>query len=35
MRHARGRAQGYRLAFPENNDELEEWLCEGDEYGQW
>ena len=27
--------QGYRLAFPENNYELEEWLCEGDEYGQW
>ena len=27
--------RGYRLAFPENNAELEERLCEEDEYGQW
>ena len=26
---------GYRLAFPENNAELDEWLCEEDEYRQW
>ena len=27
--------RGYRLAFPENNAELDEWLCEEDEYRQW
>ena len=27
--------RGYRLAFPENNEELDEWLCEGDEYARW
>ena len=27
--------RGYRLAFPENNEELDEWLCEGDEYAAW
>ena len=27
--------RGYRLAFPENNEELDEWLCEGDEYAGW
>ena len=27
--------RGYRLAFPENNAELEERLCEEDEYRQW
>ena len=26
---------GYRLAFPENNEELDEWLNEGDEYAGW
>ena len=26
---------GYRLAFPENLDELEEWLQGEDEYGDW
>ena len=27
--------QGYRLAFPENNADLEKWLCDEDEYGGW
>ena len=27
--------QGYRLAFPENNADLNEWLCEEDEYSRW
>ena len=26
---------GYRLAFPENVSELEEWLLAEDEYGEW
>ena len=27
--------QGYRLAFPENNGELDEWLMGEDEYWDW
>ena len=27
--------QGYRLAFPENNGELDEWLMAEDEYRNW
>ena len=27
--------QGYRLAFPDNNSELEEWLKGEDEYSEW
>ena len=27
--------QGYRLAFPENNAELDEWLMAEDEYENW
>lgn len=27
--------EGYRLAFPEKVKELEEWLSEEDEYGDW
>ena len=27
--------QGYRMAFPENDEALGEWLCEEDEYGKW
>lgn len=27
--------QGYRLAFPENNEELDNWLMEEDEYRNW
>jgi hypothetical protein len=27
--------QGYRLAFPENNDALNEWLVGEDEYAGW
>ena len=27
--------EGYRLAFPENNDALDEWLAGEDEYGHW
>ena len=27
--------EGYRLAFPEKVEELEEWLNEEDEYGDW
>lgn len=27
--------EGYRLAFPENNGELDEWLEAEDEYGDW
>ena len=27
--------QGYRLAFPENNDALDEWLVGEDEYAGW
>ena len=27
--------QGYRMAFPENDEALGEWLCEEDEYGRW
>ena len=27
--------QGYRFAFPENSDMLDEWLLEEDEYGGW
>ena len=27
--------QGYRLAFPENNAELDEWLMAEDEYRNW
>ena len=28
-------AQGYRLAFPENAKELDEWLLAEDEYRDW
>jgi hypothetical protein len=28
-------AQGYRLAFPENADKLNEWLLGADEYRYW
>jgi hypothetical protein len=27
--------QGYRLAFPENDGELDEWLMAEDEYRNW
>ena len=27
--------RGYRLAFPENKEELDRWLDEGDEYFRW
>ena len=27
--------EGYKLAFPENVEELEEMLCEEDEYSGW
>lgn len=27
--------QGYKLAFPEHAEELDEWMLEGDEYGEW
>jgi hypothetical protein len=27
--------EGYRLAFPENNGELDEWLMAEDEYRNW
>ena len=28
-------AQGYKLAFPENAEELDEWLLGEDEYREW
>ena len=27
--------QGYKLAFPDNAQELDEWMLGSDEYGQW
>ena len=27
--------QGYKLAFPENAQELDEWMLAEDEYGEW
>jgi hypothetical protein len=28
-------AEGYRLAFPENQRKLDEWLLGADEYADW
>jgi hypothetical protein len=27
--------QGYKLAFPQNAQELDEWMLGEDEYGEW
>ena len=27
--------QGYKLAFPENAQELDEWMLAEDEYAEW